>query len=133
MLLLFLLLLLLLPDYFLLPTLPLSQVIFIISGVVALTILINGTLSRSCYSFLYYHVDRKTAQADEIILHYVRKRIWQKAEIGETHSFILSISNRLAYFNSRERIWEGIEIGGGYALMIIASSLLIYQNVTLLS
>ena len=58
------------------------QVIFILSGVVALTILINGALSRSYYSFLYTKADRKTAQADLVILHYVRKRIWQKAEIG---------------------------------------------------
>jgi hypothetical protein len=51
--------------------------------VVALTILINGSLSRSFYSFLYRKVHLQTAEADAVILHYVRKRIWQKAEIGE--------------------------------------------------
>ena len=59
------------------------QVIFILSGVVGLTILINGTLSRLFYTVLYNKVDRKTIDADLVILHYVRKRIWQKAEIGE--------------------------------------------------
>jgi hypothetical protein len=50
--------------------------------VVALTILINGSLSRSFYSFLYRKIHLQTAEADAVILHYVRKRIWQKAEIG---------------------------------------------------
>ena len=59
------------------------QVIFIICAVVALTILINGTLSRSFYTLMYRKINSQTTEADSVILHYVRKRIWQKAEIGK--------------------------------------------------
>ena len=59
------------------------QVIFIICAVVALTILINGSFSRSFYTVMYSKINSQTAEADSVILHYVRKRIWQKAEIGE--------------------------------------------------
>ena len=59
------------------------QVIFIICAVVALTILINGTFSRSFYTEMYRKINSQTAEADSVILHYVRKRIWQKAEIGK--------------------------------------------------
>ena len=68
-----------------LPSPLLSQVIFIICAVVALTILVNGSLSRSFYSFLYRKIHLQTAEADAVILHYVRKRIWQKAEIGNIY------------------------------------------------
>ena len=62
------------------------QVIFIICAVVALTILINGTLSRSFYTIMYRKINSQTTEADSVILHYVRKRIWQKAEIGKYSS-----------------------------------------------
>lgn len=60
-----------------------KQVIFVICAVVALTILINGSFSRSFYTVMYRKINSQTAEADSVILHYVRKRIWQKAEIGD--------------------------------------------------
>lgn len=77
----------------------LRHLVFVVSGVVTLTILINGTLARAFYLFLYTKVDEKSAQADEVILHYVRKRIWRRTEEGEMgrylfegHQHSLSIS-----------------------------------------
>lgn len=69
------------------------QVVFIICGVVALTILINGTFSKAFYVFLYTKVDAKTVEADSVMLHYVRKRIWQRAEDGEYVCFCFFFFN----------------------------------------
>ena len=65
------------------PRTQVRQVVFLICGVVALTILLNGTLSRSFFVFLYAKVDEKTTEADTVILHYVRKRIWMRTEDGK--------------------------------------------------
>ena len=32
---------------------------------------------------MYRKINSQTTEADSVILHYVRKRIWQKAEIGK--------------------------------------------------
>lgn len=61
----------------------LRHLVFIISGVVTLTILVNGTLARTFYLYLYTKVDEKSTEADSVILHYVRKRIWRRTEEGE--------------------------------------------------
>ena len=49
--------------------------VFVISGVVALTIVINGTLSTPFYEYLYKDRMTSNKSADSIIFHYVQKRI----------------------------------------------------------
>lgn len=66
------------------PKSDIRHLVFIISGVVTLTILINGTLARAFYLYLYTKVDEKSTEADKVILHYVQKRIWRRTEEGET-------------------------------------------------
>ena len=65
------------------PKYQIRQVVFLVSGVVGLTILVNGALSRYFFVFLYAKVDEKTNEADSVILHYVRKRIWMRTEDGK--------------------------------------------------
>jgi NhaP-type Na+/H+ or K+/H+ antiporter len=72
------------------------HLVFIISGVVTLTILVNGTLARAFYLYLYTKVDEKSTEADKVILHYVRKRIWRRTEEGEIGKGELSLSVSLS-------------------------------------
>lgn len=70
-------------DQILFPKIQIRQVVFFVCGVVALTILINGSLSRFFFEYLYSKIDEKTTEADSVILHYVRKRIWMRTEDGK--------------------------------------------------